>query len=484
MVGITSYGAYIPWHRLDRKSFVKAWGGFSAPGERSVAYYDEDSVTMAVEAAMDCLGDTDPGKVDGIYFATTTSPYREKQCSAIMAMALDLRRDIRAADFNTSLKSGTTAMAMAFDSIKAGSADSVLVAAADNRIGGLSGFQEQTIGDGAAAFLLGKEDVIAEIQGVYSVSDELSGTWRSDSDPFVRFWEDRMIQDEGYTPVLTEAINGVMKQCGLEPKDFDKAVVDCPGDPRGHGKLLTTLGFDPSQVQDPLNPFMNIGFCGCAAVPMLLVSALEEAKPGDKILFAGSGNGADVFVLQVTEAIEKLAPRRGVKQHQEAKRVLENYNDYLRWRELVPLEAARRPDKQHHKVSANWRERKVLLALYGIKCKNCGTLQYDNGANSTTPIRVCAACQAQDNFEDHRFAREKGKVFSFTHDNLAPSIDPPSSVVLIDFEGGGRAFFDLTDRDPEAVGIGTEVEMTFRKVHFDRGIATYFWKARPIRINQ
>ena len=120
------------------------------------------------------------------------------------------------------------------------------------------------------------------------------------------------------------------------------------------------------------------------------------------------------------------------------------------------------------------------LADAGVKINCFGSAI----ANSSTPIRICAACQAQDNFEDHRLAREKGKVFSFTHDNLAPSIDPPSSVVLIDFEGGGRAFFDLTDRDPEAVGIGTEVEMTFRKVHFDRGIATYFWKARPIRINQ
>ena len=74
-------------------------------------------------------------------------------------------------------------------------------------------------------------------------------------------------------------------------------------------------------------------------------------------------------------------------------------------------------------------------------------------------------------------------MFSFTHDNLAFCLDPPSSVVLVDFEGGGRAFFDLTDRDPEAVKIGTEVEMAFRKVHFDRGLTTYFWKARPVRFD-
>lgn len=481
MVGIMSYGAYIPWYRLDRQAFVQAWGGFAVPGERSVAYHDEDSVTMAMEACMDCLSDAGPDRVGGMYFATTTSPYLEKQCSAILATALDLGRSARAADFNTSLKSGTTALILAADTVRAGSADSILVAAADNRIGGISGFQEQTIGDGAAAFLVGNQDLIAEIQEVYSVTDELSGTWRAKGDRFVRFWEERMVQDTGYTPVLTEAISGALERGGLGPKDIAKAVVDCPGDPRGHGKLLAGLGFTQPQIQDPLNLFMNVGFCGCAGAPMLLVSALEEAKPGDRILFAGTGNGADVVILQVTDRIATMGPRRGIREHQASKRMLASYNDYLRWRELVPLEAARRPDRQHHRVSANWRERRVLLGLYGVRCRQCGTVQYDNGANSTTPIRLCASCQAQDDFDDVRFAKRRGKVFSFTHDMLAPSIDPPSSVVLVDFEGGGRAFFDLTDRDPEALAIGTEVEMTLRRVHVDRGITTYFWKARPVR---
>jgi len=483
MIGITSYGAYIPWHRLDRQQIVKAWGGFGIPGERSVAYCDEDSVTMAVEAALDCLGTRDPGTVDGLYFATTTSPYREKQCSALMALPLDLPREIRTADFNTSLRSGSTALLQAADTVRAGSASSVLVAMADNRTGGISGFQEQSIGDGAAAFLVGDQDVIAEILGTHSVSDELSGTWRGQDDLFVRFWEDRMVQDKGYTPVLTQAINGAMKKVGMEPGAFARVVVDCPGDPRGHAKLLASLGFQPPQIQDPLNLFMNVGFCGCAGAPLLLVSALEETKPGDKILFAGSGNGADVIVMQATEAVKQLEPKRGVKQHQAVKQMMASCNDYLRWRDLVPLEAARRPDRQHCKVSANWREQKELLGLYGIKCAQCGTVQYDNGANSTTPIRVCASCQAQDGFEDVRFVRKQGKVFSFTHDSLAQVADPPSSVVLVDFDGGGRAFFDLTDRDPEAIRIGTEVEMTFRRVHLDRGMVTYFWKARPARFD-
>ena len=146
MVGITSYGAYIPWHRMKREDCVKAWGGFAMPGERAVAYYDEDSVSMSVEAAIDCLAGVDPQKVDGLFFASTTSPYKEKQCSAFIAMPLDLRQDIRTADIGTSLRAGTTALALAYDTVRAGSADSVVVTAADMRLGAPAGMMEHIFG--------------------------------------------------------------------------------------------------------------------------------------------------------------------------------------------------------------------------------------------------------------------------------------------------------------------------------------------------
>ncbi|MEE8470265.1 MAG: hypothetical protein V3S51_02940 [Dehalococcoidia bacterium] len=125
MIGITSYGAYIPLHRLDRAELFRAWGGIlgmSVPGEKAVAGFDEDCVTMAVEAAIDCMGSVDPKAVDGLFFASTTHPYNEKQSSAIISVALDLGREIRAADFGGSLRAGTIAMASAMDAIKAGSA--------------------------------------------------------------------------------------------------------------------------------------------------------------------------------------------------------------------------------------------------------------------------------------------------------------------------------------------------------------------------
>ena len=135
MFGIVSYGAYIPYYRLGWDEIARAWGGTAPKGEKAVANYDEDSTTMGVEAAINCLGPVDRKEIDGLYFATTTAPYREKQSSSLMAAALDLREDILTSDFTNSLRAGTIAIKTALDVIKAGSAGKILVVSADCRIG-------------------------------------------------------------------------------------------------------------------------------------------------------------------------------------------------------------------------------------------------------------------------------------------------------------------------------------------------------------
>ena len=103
MAGITLYGAYIPLYRLDRAQIANAWGVPGAPGEKAVANYDEDSITMSVAACLDCLGNMDRQQVDGLFLATTTSPFREKQAAAIVARAVDLRPDALTTDYVNSL---------------------------------------------------------------------------------------------------------------------------------------------------------------------------------------------------------------------------------------------------------------------------------------------------------------------------------------------------------------------------------------------
>ncbi len=474
MAGVVSYGAYIPYHRISREEFQRAWGGFAMPGEKAVANFDEDSITMAVEAAKDCLIGMDSVKIDALFLASTTLPYKEKLGSAIVSAALNLPANVRTVDFAGSLRVGTSALGCALDAINAGAARRVLVVAADTRIGAPAGQFEQALGDGAAALLLGDDDLIAEIQDSYFISDEFSGVWRADGDEFLRSWEDRMILDEGYSRVLPIAISELMQRCSLEPKDFAKVVYDAPVDVRRHARIANGLGFDPSQVQDTM--FMTVGNTGSALATMMLVAALEEASPRDRILLTSYGNGADAFAMEVTDDINKLGERRGIKKHLESKRMVKNYETYLRWRDLLTLEPARRPERPPMSISELWREREQLLALCGQICTSCGTPQYE-----VRPGRVCVVCQAKDHFEPYCFADKKAGIFTFTQDRLQTSNDPPNTAVVVDFDGGGRGMFDLTDRDPEEVEVAMTVEMTFRKLYFNRGVHNYYWKARPVR---
>jgi len=486
MVGIVSYGAYIPYHRITRGEFNRAWGGFSGSGEIAVAAHDEDSITMAVEAATDCLTDWDPRSVDALVFATTTSPYKERLASTIIAAALDLPPSIRTMDITGSLRSGATAIGVALDAVKSGSARSVLVAMSDCRLGAPSGELEQALGSGSAAVLVGRDRVVAEISGYSHRSNAFSGTWRSEDDVFVRSWEDRMVLDVGYSSVLPEVIAASMQQCSLGPADLTRAVFDAPANVSRHLAVARSLGIDRQRLQDPM--LSSVGITGAAMAPMMLASALEEARAQDTILFASYGDGAESFILQVTPAIGSLAARRGVKRLMESKRILTNYETYLRWRGIIPLEAAKRPQPTPTSISAQWRNMREILGLYGVRCLNCGTPQYVSPSSSfstgVTPIQVCAICHATKGLEPYRFADKKGTVFTFTQDDLAASVDPPATVVVLDFDGGGRGMFDLTDRDPSRVEVGMRVEMTFRRLSVDHGIHNYYWKARPIRCEE
>ena len=231
MAGITSYGAYIPLQRISRKVIAGATGwstsAASLPGEKAVANYDEDSLTMAVAAAIDCIDTTDRSTVDGLYFATTTPPYRERQSAAMIATALDLPPEIRTADFSDSIRAGTRALLAALDALNAGSDNRAMGCAADCRLGKAGGAQEVMFGEGAAALLLGNDNVIASLEGFYSLSYDFMDQWRADGDKYNRTWEDRWVRDEGYTKFIPQAITGLLKKYGMELKDFAKIVYPC-----------------------------------------------------------------------------------------------------------------------------------------------------------------------------------------------------------------------------------------------------------------
>ena len=154
MAGIASYGAYIPYYRLSRAEIAKAWGNAAGPGERAVASYDEDSLTMAVAAARDCLTGIDRASIGGLYFASTTAPYKRSRARLSSPPSWAWRRKRSPWTSPAPCRSGTNALRAALDAVVSGSAQNILVCAADTRLGYPAGPAEMNFGDGAAALLV------------------------------------------------------------------------------------------------------------------------------------------------------------------------------------------------------------------------------------------------------------------------------------------------------------------------------------------
>ena len=467
MAGIAAFGAYVPRYRLGAST-----DGWGSRVERSVANFDEDSVSMAVAAGLDCLAGREREKIDGLLFATTTPPYAEKGCASIIATALDLRRDIFTADITDVLRAGTTALKQALDSVTAGSAGQVLVVASDNRQGAPKGDAERNSGDGAAAFIVSNDGVIAELEGSYSISENMMDVWRSAGDPFVRSWEDRFAIEEGLERILGDAIAGFMERQGIAARDVGKLALYAP-DGRRHAQLARQMGFAPEQVQDGM--FGRLGNTGAAFVPMMLASALEDTVPGQIIVAASYGDGSDVLGFRATEQAGNGRAGNGVSGHLNAGKPLDSYETYARWRDVWVTDAAsRRPQAQSPSVSALWREGDRNIRFYGAVCNQCGFVQYP-------PQRVCVKCQARDDSSPVRLSDKPGTVFTYSMDYLAGTTDTPLVISVVDFDGGGRALCMMTDRELDEVRVGMPVEMSFRKLRVVNGIHNYYWKAVPRR---
>lgn len=472
MVGISSFGAYIPRLRLPFGAIGgggrKAGGG---SGERSVANYDEDSVTMAVAAATSCLEGIDRSQIDGVLFASTSYAYREKQAASVIAKALDLRRDVLTADFADSVRAGTTALRSAVDAVKAGSARNVLVVASDCRLAAPRSPLERSFGDGAAALLIGDDNVAVTIDAQHFIADEIIDVWRTEGDAYVKTWEDRFVVQHGYQENMREVVKGLLGKGGKQVADFTKAVLYGP-DARSQAALARALGFDPkTQVRDAL--FGKLGNAGVAFAPILLIAALEESKAGDTILLANYGDGAEAFALSVHAPITKLCDRRGVRWHLERRAELDSYDKYLAFRNLQPSAVDRRGGTG---VSAtvHFRDRDEDISFHGHRCRRCRTEQF--------PFqRVCFSCFAKDDFEAVRLSDRHGKLMSFTFDNFAGSPNPPLIVTTTEVDGGARVYLQMTDASAKEVKLDLPVEFTFRKIHEYGGTPNYFWKCTPVR---
>jgi len=428
-----------------------------------VANHDEDTVTMAAEAALECLDGHDPLEIDRLYFATTTRPYLEHQNAAIIAAVADLRRDIVAADFGSSLRASTNALRAAYDAVKADNADQVMVCASDVRMAAPGDPAERTIGDGAAALMIGRKKPVAVFKDFFSSSRMFMDHWRRQGDPYIQSGDPKFITDEGIMTQLPEIVDELLSAMDLAKEEVASVVYYAP-DMRLRRGLDKKLGF-PGEAYLQENPQAMIGDTGNAQVFLSLLAALENSKPGDKIVLVNYGSGADACLLEVTDEIGNF--KCSLKAQLDAGRPVPSYAKYLKYRKVLPGEDINVWASQ----PVLWREEKPNVRRLAGKCKACGAIQF--------PLRYrCWQCGGED-METHKLSR-RGEVFTFTLDSLVPNPDPPTPMVSVDLEGGGRVYTQMTDVDPKTVEIGMKVELVFRRLHEGGGFNNYFWKFRPV----
>jgi 3-hydroxy-3-methylglutaryl CoA synthase/uncharacterized OB-fold protein len=466
MSGIAAYGAYVPLTRLPL-SLIAGRPPKEGGPEKAVADYDEDAVTMAVSAAIDCLGDVPRESVDALYFASTTYPLREKQGAALIAKALDLRRDVATQDHAGSLRAGLAALESALHAVAAGAHRSVLVVASDCRMGAPRGPLEAKLGDGAVALLV-SADPIARFEASATRADELQDVWRSDGERFTHGWEERFGIQEGYTPNLLGALHDLLAKTGRTPDDFAKVALYAP-DARSLGGVVRAAGFKDPQVQDGL--FGRLGNTGTPYALMLFAHALETASPGERLLVAGYGDGAHALAFEVSDAIRTLAPRRGVSWHLARRRALGSYDTYLKARQLDPKEW---PPAADLGLSATirFRERDADIAFVGARCTSCGLVHFPKP-------RVCYQCHTLDAWEAYRLSDKQGRLLAYTFDYFFPAAEPPTIMVVTEVDGC-RVQVQMANIRPGRVALDLPVEYVFRKIHDAGGKANYFWKASPL----
>ncbi|MEO8603346.1 MAG: OB-fold domain-containing protein [bacterium] len=466
MAGIVAYGSYVPRYRLAREVIAKEWGHASMGGEKAVAGHDEDSLTLAINAALHALPEGGAG-LDAIYFATTTPPYREKQSATTVAAVLDAAADVRTADFTDSLRAGTSALRAALDTVHAG-ARRTLVCAGDCRMGEPDTPAEQSYGDAGAALVIGgdADAVIAEVVGSYGVSEEIIGTWRADEHEFLHAFPGAFETKVAYTPFVLAAVQGLLKATGTAPESIAKLVLAAPN-PRAVAGVAKALKIDAKkQLQDTL--WTLLGDVGTTQPLLLLTAALEQAKPGDLILAVSYGDGADAVLLRATEKLAQYRTTTSLFSQVERKRLLPSYGKYARFRRLIKTET--RSDDLSTPVVL-FRDRRTVLSLHGGKCPHCATVQFPRH-------QVCIECGHRDGLDEVKLAR-RGTLFTFTNDYLHDSPDAPTTHGVVELDGGARVYLQLTDVDAEQVEVDMPVELTFRKYHEGGGIQNYFWKARP-----
>ncbi|NOZ83087.1 MAG: hydroxymethylglutaryl-CoA synthase [Euryarchaeota archaeon] len=343
--GITGYGAYIPRFRIRVEDIAGVWGADAETiksslriAEKAVPAMDEDTATIAVEAARYAVrrAGIEAERIGAVYVGSESHPYAVKPTATIVAEAIGATPELTAADYEFACKAGTAALQTCLGLVGSGAAEYALAIGADTAQGAPGDALEYTAAAGGAAFVVGRDRLLARVEGMYSYTTDTPDFWRREGQAYPRHGG-RFTGMPAYFKHVCGAAEGLMRKLGLEAKDFTYAVFHQP-----NGKFprvaASRLGFTEEQVE-PGILVDRVGNTYSASSLLGLAKVLDIAEPGDRILVTsfGSGAGSDALSIVVESRIEQcrgLAP--GVESLIARKRYI-GYAEYAKLRRKIKV---------------------------------------------------------------------------------------------------------------------------------------------------
>ena len=480
--GITGFGGYIPRLRMERSAIAAAhkWMApalrSAAKGRRAFCNWDEDSITMAVEAARDALNQKQSGAIANIakvFLASTTLPFADMLNASVVCGALDFPAKVRALDIGQTQRAGTSALLAAL--LEAGGP--ALVVASDRPRGKPASTQEISFGAGAAAFTLGSDNVVADFLGFSSSTSAFVDHFRSSDNKYDYFWEERWIRDEGYLKIVPPVAAAALENAGVKAEDIKHFIMSTPF--KGVASALARkIGLYAGCESDGLEE--HCGYAGAAHALLMLSHVLQKCQPGELILVIGFGQGCDALVFRATDAVGGFQPVRGIAGALADAQAHDSYLRMLAYDDGIDLEWGMRSEKNTKtSLSEQYRSSGQIAGFVAGKCKKCGTVQFPQLAYCVAP-----SCHAgSDNFEPVPLRDVPCKVLTYTADWLSYHPAPPLYVGFVQFENGARLLMETVDVGAQALEKDMPLRVVYRIKEIDkaRGYRRYFWKTTPLQ---
>jgi hydroxymethylglutaryl-CoA synthase len=335
-VGIWGHGAYVPRFRIRNDDVMEVWrprGSANPPvSQKSVLGHDEDTITMAIEAARNAVRCSKVGiaSVGGLWVGTESKPYAVKPCATLVAAALGANRELIATDVEFACKAGSIAMQAAAAGVGSGMMESAIAIGVDAAQARPGDVLEYTAGCGAAAMVIGPaEGAIAVIEESVSYGSNTPDFYRREGAAYPQHGG-RFTEEPGYFHHTLAASRLMLEKLGAKPADFAYAVFHQPI-PKLVERAAKSLGFTAAQVEKGMCVY-QIGNAYAGSSMLGLAAVLDVAKPGERIFYCsyGSGAGSDAFVFTVTDRIEQRRDRVTVERYLGRTSYLAGYGQYLR----------------------------------------------------------------------------------------------------------------------------------------------------------